>query len=103
MKRCGRRSLLPVCLPAFLPLSPSPGRKLRTSPSRVGIWSLDRPYITEFAGPLDVYHHVPAKKLQVFIISDTDQERVTYEGMPFRANYIIDNAPKLDVLVTVRE
>ena len=31
--------------------------------------------------------------------SDTDQELVTYEGMPFRAHYTIDNAPKIDVLV----
>ena len=68
-------------------------------PITVGILLLDKPYITEFAGPLDVYHHVPAEKLKVFIISDTDQERVTYEGMPFRANYTIENAPKLDVLV----
>jgi transcriptional regulator GlxA family with amidase domain len=68
-------------------------------PITVGILLLNKPYITEFAGPLDVYHHVPAEKLKVFIISDTDQELVTYEGMPFRANYTIDNAPKLDVLV----
>ena len=68
-------------------------------PIIVGILLLNKPYITEFAGPLDVYHHVPAEKLKVFIISDTDQELVTYEGMPFRANYTVDNAPKLDVLV----
>lgn len=68
-------------------------------PITVGILLLDKPYITEFAGPLDVYHHVPAEKLKVFIISDTMQERMTYEGMPFRANYTIENAPKLDVLV----
>ncbi len=68
-------------------------------PVIVGILLLNKPYITEFAGPLDVYHHVPAEKLNVFIISDTDQELVTYEGMPFRAHYTIENAPKLDVLV----
>ena len=68
-------------------------------PLTVGILLLNKPYITEFAGPLDVYHHVPAEKLKVFIISDTDHELVTYEGMPFRANYTIENAPKLDVLV----
>jgi transcriptional regulator GlxA family with amidase domain len=65
----------------------------------VGILLLNKPFITEFAGPLDVYHHVPAEKINVFIVSDTDQELVTYEGMPFRANYTIDNAPKIDVLV----
>jgi transcriptional regulator GlxA family with amidase domain len=65
----------------------------------VGILLLNKPYITEFAGPLDVYHHVPPEKLKVFIISDTDQELVTYEGVPFRANYTLENAPKLDVLV----
>jgi transcriptional regulator GlxA family with amidase domain len=68
-------------------------------PITVGILLLNKPFITEFAGPLDVYHHVPAEKINVFIVSDTDQELVTYEGMPFRANYTIDNAPKIDVLV----
>jgi transcriptional regulator GlxA family with amidase domain len=74
-------------------------QKLAEGPITVGILLLNKPYITEFAGPLDVYHHVPEEKLKVFIISDTDQELVTYEGMPFRANYTIDNALKLDVLV----
>ena len=74
-------------------------QKLESGPITVGILLLNKPYITEFAGPLDVYHHVPEEKLKVFIISDTDQELVTYEGMPFRANYTIENAPKLDVLV----
>lgn len=68
-------------------------------PITVGILALDGPYITETAGALDVYHHVPADKLKVVLISDTDKEMKTYEGMPFRANYTIDNAPKLDVLV----
>jgi transcriptional regulator GlxA family with amidase domain len=68
-------------------------------PITVGILLLNKPFITEFAGPLDVYHHVPAEKIRVFIVSDTDKEQVTYEGMPFRANYTIDNAPKIDVLV----
>jgi transcriptional regulator GlxA family with amidase domain len=68
-------------------------------PITVGILLLDKPFITEFAGPLDVYHHVPAEKIKVFIVSDTDKEQVTYEGMPFRANYTIANAPKIDVLV----
>jgi transcriptional regulator GlxA family with amidase domain len=68
-------------------------------PITVGILLLNKPFITEFAGPLDVYHHVPAEKVKVFIVSDTDQELVTYEGLPFRANYTIENAPKIDVLV----
>jgi transcriptional regulator GlxA family with amidase domain len=68
-------------------------------PITVGILLLNKPFITEFAGPLDVYHHVPAEKIKVFIVSDTDKEQVTYEGMPFRANYTIENAPKIDVLV----
>ncbi|HEX2278294.1 MAG TPA: DJ-1/PfpI family protein [Candidatus Tectomicrobia bacterium] len=68
-------------------------------PITVGILLLDKPFITEFAGPLDVYHHVPAEKIKVFIVSDTEKEQVTYEGMPFRANYTIANAPKIDVLV----
>jgi hypothetical protein len=35
-------------------------------------------------------------------VSDTEKEQVTYEGMLFRANYTIDNAPKIDVLVAER-
>jgi len=66
---------------------------------RVGILALDQPYITEIAGPLDVYHHVPADKIEVVLISDTASELKTYEGMPFRAHYTIQNAPRLDVLV----
>ena len=65
----------------------------------VGILVLDQPYITEMAGPLDVYHHVAADKIKVYLISDTDKEMKTYEGMPFRAHYTVANAPKLDVLV----
>jgi transcriptional regulator GlxA family with amidase domain len=68
-------------------------------PITVGILLLNKPFITEFAGPLDVYHHVPPEKIKVFIVSDTDKEQVTYEGMPFRANYTIGNAPKIDVPV----
>ena len=74
-------------------------QKLDGGPIAVGILLLNKPFITEFSGPLDVYHHVPAEKIKVFIVSDTDKEQVTYEGMPFRANYTIDNAPKIDVLV----
>jgi transcriptional regulator GlxA family with amidase domain len=100
MKRCV--SLSVTCLLAFLLSTTGTARAQQKSaeePITVGILLLNKPYITEFAGPLDVYHHVPAEKLKVFIISDTDQERVTYEGMPFRANYTIENAPRLDVLV----
>jgi putative intracellular protease/amidase len=74
-------------------------QKLDGEPITVGILLLNKPFITEFSGPLDVYHHVPAEKIKVFIVSATDKEQVTYEGMPFRANYTIDNAPKIDVLV----
>ena len=74
-------------------------QQLDGGPITVGILLLNNPFITEFSGPLDVYHHVPAEKIKVFIVSDTDKEQVTYEGMPFRANYTIDNAPKIDVLV----
>jgi transcriptional regulator GlxA family with amidase domain len=74
-------------------------QKVESKPITVGILVLNKPYITEFAGPLDVYHHVPTDKLKVFMISDTDKEQVTYEGMPFRANYTITNAPRIDVLV----
>ncbi|MEO8084484.1 MAG: DJ-1/PfpI family protein, partial [Ardenticatenales bacterium] len=67
--------------------------------TNVGILLLDKPFITEFAGPLDVYHHVPADKMNVFVVSDTDKEQTTYEGLPFHANYTIANAPHVDVLV----
>jgi transcriptional regulator GlxA family with amidase domain len=95
-------SLSVACVFAFLLASAGVAcaqQQLAGGPITVGILLLNKPYITEFAGPLDVYHHVPAEKLKVFIVSDTDKELVTYEGMPFRANYTIDNAPKLDVLV----
>jgi transcriptional regulator GlxA family with amidase domain len=101
MKRCVLFSFAGVlaCLLTTISVISVARAQAADQPITVGILLLDKPYITEFAGPLDVYHHVPAEKLKVFIISDTDQERVTYEGMPFRANYTIDNAPKLDVLV----
>lgn len=101
MKRCVLCSFAGVlaCLLTTISVISVARAQAADQPITVGILLLDKPYITEFAGPLDVYHHVPAEKLKVFIISDTDQERVTYEGMPFRANYTIDNAPKLDVLV----
>jgi transcriptional regulator GlxA family with amidase domain len=94
--------LLVVSLMVFLIASISTASGLPKAvgePITVGILLLNKPFITEFAGPLDVYHHVPAEKIRVFIVSDTDKEQVTYEGMPFRANYTIGNAPKIDVLV----
>jgi transcriptional regulator GlxA family with amidase domain len=94
------RLLSAICLLAAL-LAGAAGAQQKPDggPIAVGILLLNKPFITEFAGPLDVYHHVPAEKIKVFIVSDTDKEQVTYEGMPFRANYTIDNAPKVDVLV----
>jgi transcriptional regulator GlxA family with amidase domain len=98
-----RRLLLSVaCALTFLFAcagAASTQQRTEGGPITVGILLLDKPFITEFAGPLDVYHHVPAEKIKVFIVSDTDKEQVTYEGMPFRANYTIANAPKIDVLV----
>jgi transcriptional regulator GlxA family with amidase domain len=100
MKRCPFLST--ACLMVFLLVGAGAAgaqQQLDGGPVTVGILLLDKPFITEFAGPLDVYHHVPAEKIKVFIVSDTDKEQVTYEGMPFRANYTIENAPKIDVLV----
>ena len=100
MKRCPLLSA--ACLMVFLLVGTGAvcaQPKPEVGPITVGILLLNKPFITEFSGPLDVYHHVPAEKLKVFIVSDTDKEQVTYEGMPFRANYTIDNAPKIDVLV----
>lgn len=98
-----RYPLLPVaCLMTFLVAGSGATSAQQTpdgGPITVGILLLNKPFITEFAGPLDVYHHVSAGKVKVFIVSDTDQEQVTYEGMPFRANYTMENAPKIDVLV----
>jgi transcriptional regulator GlxA family with amidase domain len=96
MKRCLSLSIALLLISFWMA---SAQQKPAGEPVTVGILLLDKPFITEFAGPLDVYHHVPAEKINVFIVSDTDQELVTYEGMPFRANYTIDNAPKIDVLV----
>jgi transcriptional regulator GlxA family with amidase domain len=100
MKRCPFLST--ACLMVFLLVGSGAAgaqQKLDGGPITVGILLLNKPFITEFAGPLDVYHHVPAEKIKVFIVSDTDKEQVTYEGMPFRANSTIENAPKVDVLV----
>ena len=95
-------SLSAACIMAFLLAAAGTASAQQTADGRpitVGILLLNKPFITEFAGPLDVYHHVSAEKIKVFIVSDTDQEQVTYEGRPFRANYTIDNAPQIDVLV----
>jgi len=89
-------ALLSVCL--FLSLS-SASAQQKSEKIRVGILTVDGSYITEFSGPLDVFHHVSPDKIEVFMISDTDKEMKSFEGMPFRANYTIQNAPKMDVLV----
>ena len=88
-----------VLLAAAMVFTPAGSFAQDEQPITVGILALDGPYITETAGALDVYHHVDPKKLNVVLISDTNKEMTTYEGMPFRANYTVDNAPKLDVLV----
>ncbi len=94
------RIYLAALLALFLPSAvPADERETKNAPVNVGILVLDKPYMTEFAGPLDVYHHVPEEQLRVFLVSDTDREMQTYEGMNFRARYTIDNAPKIDVLV----
>ncbi len=94
------RALSTACLTVLLLLGiAGADQALGDSPITVGILLLNQPFITELAGPLDVYHHVPTERLRVLIVSDTDREQVTYEGMPFRANVTIDNAPKIDVLV----
>lgn len=46
----------------------------------IGILLLDKPFIPEFAGPLDVCHHVPAEKMNVIVASDTDKEQTTSAG-----------------------
>jgi transcriptional regulator GlxA family with amidase domain len=59
-------SLSLVCVVALLLASagaPHAQQQHAGEPLTVGILLLNKPYITEFAGPLDVYHHVPAEKL----------------------------------------
>src|SRR5687768_3901658 len=92
------RSLLVLAASVVLPFSSGHAQQ-STEKVRVGILTLDGSYITEFSGPLDVFHHVSPDKIEVFMISDTDKEMKSYEGMPFRANYTLQNAPKMDVLV----
>ena len=92
------RTLLVLTASVLLPFS-SGFAQQSTEKVRVGILTLDGSYITEFSGPLDVFHHVSPDKIEVFMISDTDKEMKSYEGMPFRANYTLQNAPKMDVLV----
>ncbi len=95
-----RRVLYGACLAALLVASPAGAQeKSGATPITVAILLFNQPYITELAGPLDVYHHVPSERLRVFTVSDRERELVTYEGMPLRTNYTIDNAPKIDILV----
>ena len=69
------------------------------NPIVVGILVFDKAYITEFAGPLDVYHHVSDGKVKVVVISGTKKNLTTYEGLAFQADYTVDDAPNIDVLV----
>jgi hypothetical protein len=59
------------------------------NPIVVGILVFDKAYITEFAGPLDVYHHVSDGKMKVVIISGTKKDLTTYEGLSFHADYTV--------------
>lgn len=70
-----------------------------TNPVVVGILVFDRAYITEFAGPLDVYHHVADGKVKVVLISGTKKDITTYEGLRIHTDYTVGNAPKIDILV----
>ncbi len=87
-------SVLAVCVAAVPALAEEPAR-----PVTVGILLFNQPYITELAGPLDVYHHVDRSKLHLLIIAPSQEERITYEGMFFRPNTTIDQVSHLDVLV----
>lgn len=69
------------------------------NPIVVGILVFDKAYITEFAGPLDVYHHVADGKVKVVIISGTKKDLTTYEGLRIHTDYTVGDAPKVDVLV----
>jgi hypothetical protein len=63
-------SLSVVCSMAWVLASAaavSAQQQPQAEPITVGILLLNKPFITEFAGPLDVYHHVPAEKIKVFI------------------------------------
>jgi transcriptional regulator GlxA family with amidase domain len=91
--------LLIVTLFGFL-LTDAPGQTVTNSkPLVIGILVFDKAYITEFAGPLDVYHHLSGDKAKVILISGTERDLTTFEGLHFRADYTIRDAPKLDVLV----
>jgi transcriptional regulator GlxA family with amidase domain len=69
------------------------------NPIVVGILVFDKAYITEFAGPLDVYHHVADGKVRVVLISGTKKDLTTYEGLRIHTDYTVADAPKIDVLV----
>jgi transcriptional regulator GlxA family with amidase domain len=69
------------------------------NPIVVGILIFDKAYITEFAGPLDVYHHVADGKVRVVLISGTNKNLTTYEGLRIHTDYTVGDAPKIDVLV----
>ena len=84
----------------LLDLPAAEGRELEAGPVVVvGILVFDRAYITEFAGPLDVYHHVADGKVKVVLISGTKKDITTYEGLRIHTDYTVGNAPKIDILV----
>jgi transcriptional regulator GlxA family with amidase domain len=91
--------ILILCLISLSAIQAAEQAAANAKPIIVGILVFDKAYITEFAGPLDVYHHMPADKLKVVVISGTTKDLTTYEGLPFHAEYTIADAPKLDVLV----
>jgi transcriptional regulator GlxA family with amidase domain len=98
MKRTPRVLALCAVL-ILLPAAAALAETAAPAPITVGIFVPEKAYITEFAGPLDVYHHVPQDKLRVVLISSSSKSMQSYEGMSYQANYTIDDAPKLDVLV----
>lgn len=70
-----------------------------TNPKNVGIVIFNDLFITEFTAPHDIYHHVPADKVNVFSVAPTMDEIKTYESIRIQPDFSFDNAPRIDILV----
>jgi hypothetical protein len=65
-----KRSLLVVIVASVLVAAAvaRADEKSQGRPINVAILLFNQPFITELAGPLDVYHHMPAERLKVFTV-----------------------------------
>jgi transcriptional regulator GlxA family with amidase domain len=78
--------------------SPVQPFKLVDGAKNVGLLLFDDVFITEFAAPFDVYHHM-GDKMNVFLVGRTMDPVTTYEGVVIYPHFSYATAPPIDVLV----